>query len=166
MYESPFLGSSFHLSIESRYIANDEGTVTNALNLSPSEMKQREVVHLNVGCSGPVRSRGEDKREDEGDKKEKMYAYRVARLRVSAPVFGVDGKTVEEWGMRYGVQGLLVRFGRMIFEAGREMQVRDVAVQRARTGGLEERGMMKNVVERCAGLAVFARSDESNPFLA
>lgn len=126
-YESPFLGDSFHLSIESRYVADDNGTEKNALNLDETELNQRQVVNVNIASDYFMKmSDDANVREFRSTKvtlpildadgvwiregNPVMCCYKVCRLHVSG--IGLPSSRMEEWGHRHGLLTAFLRFHR------------------------------------------------------
>lgn len=190
MYESPFLGDSFHLSIESRYVANDTGKQENALDLTRSDLSGREVVkldiaseeHLRLTTDTDVRSfrskleprptldaEGVWLRDSGGGPM--MCCYRVARLDVATK--GLPGGRIERWGHRHGLQFAFLRYNRQVLcwmDSWLRLGIADVDGMGGE-GPLGKREMAKTTIateiaaESSAGLA-FSFSDETNPFFA
>lgn len=193
MYECPFLGDSFHLSIESRYIANDTGDTDNALKLCEKELESREVVNLNIASDELLNMTPEtDVRQFQSKKhvhpmldeagawirsaSPMMCCYRVARLDVCTK--GLPGSRIEGWGHRHGLQAAFLHYNRQVFcwmDSWFGLRVSDVD---GFHDGVREKGSLKKKIEAAAtsiateiagessaGLA-FAFSDETNPFFA
>jgi hypothetical protein len=59
IYRNPFLGDRFYLSIESNHIAGID-TNDNAVNLSSTDHRQREVIHLDIAGDVPRKLPSED----------------------------------------------------------------------------------------------------------
>lgn len=127
VYESPFLGDSFHLSIESRFVENDNGVKPNALSLPEPELQDREVIQLNIASEEHLSMSTEANVQNfqslksgrpvldaegvwiRGKNHPVMCCYKVARLHVSK--FGI-GSRIERWGHKHGLQNALLRFHR------------------------------------------------------
>lgn len=191
MYESPFLGDSFHLSIESRYIANDNGRHENALSLPASELSAREVVALDIASEEHLgmtadtdvrgfRSSREARPVLDGDGvwlrggAPMMCCYRVARLDVATK--GLPGGRIERWGHRHGFQFAFLRYNRQALcwmDSWLGLGIGDVdgLGGKPTEGRRAKREMAKTTIateiaaESSAGLA-FSFSDETNPFFA
>lgn len=129
VYESPFLGDSFHLSIESRYMADDNGSEVNALRLGKKELSEREVVKLDIASEEHLRMTPDtDVRAFRSTKTPRpaldedgvwmrsgmpmMCCYRVARLDVSTK--GLPGSRIESWGQKHGLQFAFLRYNRQV----------------------------------------------------
>ncbi|CAN8071024.1 unnamed protein product [Agarophyton chilense] len=126
-YESPFFAKSFYLSVQSRYVGNDAGGLENALGLSPSELQQRQVVHVNLGSEEHVKMtsdtdvvRFESKQAGRGELDATgqwmqrdtpiMCCYKLVRLNVSIP--SLPSARVEEWCHRHALLRAFVHYNR------------------------------------------------------
>lgn len=127
VYESPFLGDAFHLSIESRFVEDDSGTHTNALRLSDADLQNRQVVTLNIANEEHLSMTAETNVQNcrsvkahrpvldadgiwiRGEQHPVMCCYKVARLHASK--FGL-GSRIEKWGHKHGLQASFLRFHR------------------------------------------------------
>lgn len=127
MYESPYFGDSFHLSIESRYIEGDRGSHTNALSLNEEELNQRKVLNLNIASEEHLRMTNETNVQLFQSQKTGrpmldangiwiresdpvMCCYKVCRLHVSKP--GLPGSRMERWGHKHALTAAFIRFHR------------------------------------------------------
>lgn len=194
VYESPFLGKSFHLSIESRYVANDDGSQANALSLSEDDLLRREVVNLNIASEEHLRLTPETNVQVYKSEKANlpdldpggawiqstgpiMCCYRVARLGVSTK--GLPGPSMENWGHRHGLQAAFLHYNRQVLcwmDSWFGLNIADVdgfgekARQivprlRPRLEAAATTLATEIAAETSAGLA-FSFSDETNPFCA
>lgn len=117
-YECPFLGDSFHLSIQSRYIESDYGNHKNALRLNEQELQERHVVNLNIASEEHIKMTPETNVQQFQSKKTGrpaldadgiwirettpvMCCYKVCKLGVSTK--GLPGSRIEKWGHRHGL---------------------------------------------------------------
>lgn len=129
VYESPFLNTSFHVSIESRYVADDNGSQENALSLSEEELKQREIVNLNIASEeflhmtpetnvvnfksqSLVRPRLDAEGLWMNNSTPIMCCYRVARINMSAK--GLPGSRIEQWGHRSAMTAAFLHYNRQV----------------------------------------------------
>lgn len=191
-YECPFFRDSFHLSIESRYVADDRGAKDNALALSAGELAQREVVQLDIASDEHLRRTPEtDVRSFRSAKSERpvlgndglwirqgspvMCCYKVARLDCSAK--GLPGARIERWGHKNGLQAAFIHYNRQVLcwmDAWLDLDIADVdgfhegladeARPRRRKRAEAATTIATEIAaETSAGLA-FSFSDETNPF--
>lgn len=193
-YESPYLGSTFHLSVESRYVGNDCGELENALGLSEDELAARQVVRLNIGDDSVLGMTPETDvhkfqscvadvpvMDREGvwmrGASPVMCCYKVCRLEVSTK--GLPGRRVERWGHRHGLQAAFIRYNRQVLcwiDSWLGLSVADVdglndgLRESAQTTGIRPRleaaatTFATEIAAESSAGLAFAFSDETNPF--
>lgn len=130
VYESPFFGDSFHLSIESRYVQGETDWQDNALQLQGEELASREVVVLNIASEKHLRMTPDTDvrvfKSKESDRpvldengiwmrrgSPMIHCYKVCRLGLSAK--GLPGSRIESWGHKHGLQAAFIRYNRQVF---------------------------------------------------
>lgn len=121
------MGESFQLSIESRYVASDNGAEKNALSLNEEELGERQVVNVNIASENYLKMSDDANIRDFQSKsvalpvldsdgvwireaQPVMCCYKVCRLHVSA--IGLPASRIEEWGHRHGLLTAFLRFHR------------------------------------------------------
>jgi len=133
-YESPWLGTRFHLSVDSRYIGDDRGDHPNALALSSADLAAREVVTLDI--AGPqhldTTTRDIDEPFDARVFQSKvtnrpclgdggiwirehepiMCCYKVVRVNIDSQF--LPNKRVEQWTHTIGLQRSFLRYNRKV----------------------------------------------------
>lgn len=192
-YESPWLGKSFHLSVESRYIGNDRGSTPNALDLTGDDLRNREVVHLDIASElllSPTADTDVRDFESQVTKRPRlgsggvwirqhspiMCAYKVVKIDVSSAV--LPGHRVEQWAQRHGLQSNFLHYNRLLLrwiDSWFSLQRRDVlmfaapptlsgAAPKCQAVGAVKTVLSTELSAEAAAERVFAYADATNPF--
>lgn len=123
LYYCPYFGRDWFLSIESHYAENDRGEQWNALGLTGTELRNRQIITLDIASENCVSMSPEaDVREfhtPEGggrgilqagvwirSSEPIMCCYKVCRLDISGH------KRVEQWGERF-IRNSFIRYHRL-----------------------------------------------------
>lgn len=193
LYEAPFFGDNFHLSIESTYVQEGHEFQHNAFNVDERELDLRQVVTLNIASDQQLhmpldadvrkfrpKSTSRPILDEDGiwmrTAHPIMHCYKLCRFDFN--VKGMPGRRIEKWGHKHGLEYAFLRFNRQVFcwmDSWFGLDIADVdnlAIARPKT---HHRGPIKPIkkavaaitteiaAETSAGLA-FAISDETNPF--
>lgn len=196
VYESPFFGNSFHLSIESQYVQENRWQ-ENALRLKDEELASREVVVLNIASEKHLRMTPDtDVRAFESKKGDRpvldedgvwmrqgspmVHCYKVCRLDISAK--SLPGSRIESWGHKHGLEASFLRYNRQVFcwmDSWLGLKINDVdgfddnfleaRHEQQRPGKPMKEAVTAMATEIAAESSAglaFAFSDETNPFFA
>lgn len=185
LYESPWLGKAFYLSVESRYLDNDRGETENALELPDFELESRQVITLNISDDDGVANfkSAVTKRPRLGrgavwirQHEPIMCAYKVVRMNLDSAI--LPNRRIEQWTHNSGLQHSFLNYNRKVLRwidswflkvRNRDVQTfaappgthspNQNAVATVKTVLSSEIARVKEVN------LVFAEADASNPFV-
>ncbi len=186
LYESPWLGKAFYMSVESRYLDNDRGDTANALELPDYELENRQVVTLDIASDDDGVANFESavtKRPRLGSggvwirqHEPIMCAYKVVRMSVDSAV--LPNRRIEQWTHNCGLQHSFLNYNRKVLRWidswFLNVRNRDVQTFAAPPGthapNQNAVAAVKTVL--CSEIArvreynlVFAEADATNPFV-
>lgn len=126
-YSNAFFGDKILISLQTNH-SDDNGTLTNAVNLSPEDLARRKVDYVNIACEDstvpmeknedPTRflsvktGRGELEPGWAEYYDPVMTCYKVVKFRFR--VFGVQGR-VESWGQSVAFRNSFLKYHRKLF---------------------------------------------------